>query len=242
VHELGPGPGNRTIRAALRTAVGRFLAIGIPASRLGVMLGFQSNSSNSGRAGLQPAQAWFDVVKWQALAARQVAQELNFSTIWSWGWVSYVGQDDPDFPKAACVWLWARAPSLCNGPGAAGPGWDSSTTEGQLVFPPNTQCTVGTQRISESSISQLQAFTGDRDVAYSAAFARTVEGKLAPVSSSQVLAAERALVATRFGGNRRAYLDALARAHLTLHLAHGILGDELRRAALARNRHVAKPT
>jgi hypothetical protein len=242
VHALGPVLGNRTIRQALRTAVGRFLAIGIPASRLGVMLGFQSNSSNSGRAGLQPAQAWFDVVKWQAIAARQVAQELDFSTIWSWGWTSYVGQDDPDFPKAACVWLWTRAPSLCNGPGAAGPGWNSSTTEGQLVFPPGIRCTIGTQKISDSSISELEAFTGDREVAFSAAFARAVEGKLAPISAAQVLAAERALVATRFGGSRSAYLGALAQAHLSLHLAHGILGDELRRAELAQRRHVSKPT
>jgi hypothetical protein len=242
VHALGPVLGNRTIRQALRTAVGRFLAIGIPAARLGVMLGFQSNSSNSGRAGLQPAQAWFDVVKWQALAARQAAQELDFSTIWSWGWTSYIGQDDPDFPKAACVWLWTRAPSLCNGPGAAGPGWDSSTTEGQLVFSPGTRCTVGTQKISDSSISQLEAFTGDREVAFSAAFVRAVEGKLAPVSSARILAAESALISTRFGGSRSAYLGALAQAHLSLHVAHGILGDELRRTDLARRRHVAKPT
>ena len=33
--------------------------------------------SNGGRAGLEPAQAWFEVVKWQALAAKQVARELR---------------------------------------------------------------------------------------------------------------------------------------------------------------------
>ena len=91
------------------------------------MLGFQTNTSNGGRAGLEPAQAWFEVVKWQALAAKQVAQELHFSTIWSWGWTSYTGNKDPDFGKAACVWLWMRSSSLCNGPGGAGPGWNSST-------------------------------------------------------------------------------------------------------------------
>jgi hypothetical protein len=88
IHALGPILGNRALRQGMRSAIGRFLAIGIPSSRLGVMLGFQSNDSNSGRAGLQPAQAWLDVVKWQALAARQVAQKLNHSTIWSWGWTS----------------------------------------------------------------------------------------------------------------------------------------------------------
>src|SRR5215218_243736 len=70
IHAQGPVVGNRTLRQGLRTALGRFLAIGIPPSRLGIMLGFQSNSSAAGRAGLKPAQAWLDVVKWQALAAR----------------------------------------------------------------------------------------------------------------------------------------------------------------------------
>jgi hypothetical protein len=242
IHQLGPILGNRTLREGMRTAVGRFLAIGIPASRLGVMLGFQSNSSNSGRAGLKPAQAWLDVVKWQALAARQVARELNFSTIWSWGWTSYVGNDDPDFPKAACVWLWTRAPSLCNAPGAAGKGWNSSTTEGQLTLPPGTQCTVGSEKIADSSISQLAALTGDREVAYSAAFARAIEGKVAPVARAEVLTAERALIASRFAGSGQAYEAALAKAHVSLPLARGILADELRRAKLAHRRRVPSPS
>ena len=242
VHALGPVLGNRDIRQSLRTAVGRFLAIGIPPSRLGVMLGFQSNSSNAGRAGLKPAQAWFDVIKWQALAAREVAQELHFSTIWSWGWTSYAGLDDPDFPQAACVWLWTRAPSLCNAPGAAGAGWDTSTTEGQLVFRAGTQCTIGSETISESSISQVEALTGDRDLAYSAALARTVEGKLVPVTRAQVLAAERTLIGGRFNGNRRAYQAALVHAHVSQAAARGIIADQLRRAKLSERLHVAGPT
>lgn len=242
IHALGPVVGNRTLREGMRTAVGRFLAIGIPASRLGVMLAFQSNNSNAGRAGLQPAQAWLDVVKWQALAARQVAQELDFSTIWSWGWTSYVGQDDPDFPKAACVWLWTRAPSLCNGPGAAGSGWNSSTTEGQLMFPAGTQCTVGKQKLADSSISQIEALTGDRELAFSAVFARTVEGTVTTVARSDVLAAERTLIYSRFGGSRRAYQAALARAHVSRPLARGILADELRRAKVAERLRVPRPS
>jgi len=242
VHGLGPVLGNRDIRQALRTAVGRFLAIGIPPSRLGVMLGFQSNSSNAGRAGLQPAQAWFDVIKWQALAARQVAQELHFSTIWSWGWTSYVGLDDPDFPKAACVWLWTRAPSLCNAPGASGAGWNTSTTEGQLVFPAGTQCTIGSETISDSSISQIEALTGDRDLAYSGALARAVEGKLARITRSQVLTAERTLISSRFHGSRSAYQAALAQVHVSLPLARGILADQLRRARLSQRLRAPRPT
>jgi hypothetical protein len=242
LHTMGPIVANRTLRQGLRSAVGRFLAIGIPPSRLGVMLGFMSNSSSIGRGGLQPAQAWFDVVKWQALAARQVAQELNFATIWSWGWTSYVGMPDPDFGKAACVWLWTRSPSLCNGPGAAGPGWDSSTTEGQLTFPAGTQCTVGDDKIADASISQLETLTGDREVAYSAVFARTIEGRLVSVALPEVLAVERTLIATRFGGSRQAYQAALDQAHVSLQVARGILADEFRRAKLAQRLRVPSPT
>ncbi len=206
------------------------------------MLGFQSNSSAAGRAGLKPAQAWLDVVKWQALAARQVAQELDFSTIWSWGWTSYVGQDDPDFPKAACVWLWTRASSLCNGPGAAGAGWNSSTTEGQYTFPTGTQCTVDGRKLADSSISQLEELTGDRDIAFSALFARTVEASVISVTQSEVLAAERTLIWSRFGGSRPAYQAALVRANVTRAMARGIIADQLRRAKVAERRHVPKPS
>jgi hypothetical protein len=242
IHDMGSILGNRTLREGLRTAVGRFLAIGIPPSRLGVMLGFQSNTSASGRAGLKPVQAWLDVVKWQALSARQVAQELDLSTIWSWGWTSYVGLDDPDFPKAACVWLWTRAPSLCNGPGVAGRGWNASTTDGQLTLPAGTQCLVGKDKIADSSISKLAALTGDREIAYSAAYARTIEGKLAPVARPDVLALERAVISARFGGSRRAYQAALARAHVSLSLARGILADQVRRAELTQRRRAPRPT
>jgi hypothetical protein len=241
IHAQGPIVGNRTIRQGLRAAIGRFLAIGIPASRLGVMLSFETNGA-SGRANLQPAHAWFDVVKWQALAARQVAEELRISSIWSWGWATYSGAQDPDKGAAACVWLWTRAPSLCNGPGAARPGWDASVTEGQLVQAPGVQCTVGNERITDAALSQLQTLTGDRETAYSALFARAIEGKLVPVTQSQVLAVERALVATRFGSSMSAYRRALAQARVSPSLARAILTDQLRRAQRARRLKVRQPT
>ena len=172
-----------------------------------------------------------------------MAQELDFSTIWSWGWTSYVGQDDPDFPKAACVWLWTRASSLCNGPGAAGAGWNSSTTEGQYTFPTATQCTRRRRGSStESSISQLEELTGDRDIAYSALFARAVEASVISVTQSEVLAAERTLIWSRFGGSRPAYQAALVRANVTRAMARAIIADQLRRAKVAERRHVPKPS
>jgi hypothetical protein len=104
------------------------------------------------------------------------------------------------------------------------------------------QCTVGKERITDAAISQLQALTGDREIAYSALFARKVEGRLAPVTWPQVIAVERALVASRFGGSRQSYFAALKRAHVSLSLARGILADELRRSQLAHKLRVPRPT
>jgi hypothetical protein len=110
------------------------------------------------------------------------------------------------------------------------------------VLPSGVQCTVGKERITDAAISQLQALTGDREIAYSALFARRVEGKLVPLSWPQVIAGERALVASRFGGSMQAYRAALAQAHVSLSLARGILADELRRSQLAHKLRVRPPT
>ena len=73
----------------------------------------------AGPRGLQPAVAWYEVTKWQALAAREVARELGIGSIWSWGWEAYsAAERDPEKAGAACVWLWTRDPKLCNGPRA----------------------------------------------------------------------------------------------------------------------------
>ena len=81
------------------------------------MLGFQA--SNRGTMNAVP---WFEHVKMQALAAKQVAKETGIGSVWSWGWIARnAAQADPDKEAAACVYLWARDPRLCNGPVAAGP-------------------------------------------------------------------------------------------------------------------------
>jgi hypothetical protein len=233
---------NRTIRQSLRNGLAPFLAIGIPPSRLGTMLGFQTSGS-LGRAGLQPTQAWLEVVKWQALAARQVAKELGIATIWSWGWGEWTApEQDPDKAAAACVWLWTRTPVLCDGPAAAGPGWDASRTEGQLDLPRGVRCTVGDARVTDAAISQVEALTKDRELATSIVFARAVEARYVPVAPAEVLAAEQALVAARFGGSVPSYHAALAAAGVSPSLARSILADELRRAKVARTLTVPKPT
>jgi hypothetical protein len=243
LHAQGPVLASRTIRQSLRSAVGRFLAIGIPPSRLGVMLGFQTGSADSGRAHLAPTQAWLDTVKWQALAARQVAGELRISSIWSWGWGTWTKpEQDPDKAAAACVWLWTRASSLCDAPAVAGPEWNTSRTEGQLTLPAGVRCIVGKTRITNSAISQLQTLTADGEIAFSALFARAVEQQLVPVDRTDVLNVERALISSNFGGKAQAYRTALAQARVSPAIARGILTDQVRRALVARRIHVKPPT
>ena len=87
------------------------------ASRIGIMVGFQTGPGSGGREGLKPRSRWFDVAKWQALAVRQIARELKISHVWSWGWAQRDARsNDPDKTLAACVWLWSRDASLCDAP------------------------------------------------------------------------------------------------------------------------------
>jgi hypothetical protein len=236
----GPIVANRRLRIAFRRAVADFVSIGIPVAKLGLMLGFQSAPGTGGREGLQPREAWFEVVKWQALSARQVAGELDVASVWSWGWGTFseAGRD-PDKADAACVYLWARNPALCNGPRVAGADFSVSRTEGQLRLPGGAMCRVGPQTISTAAIAQLNRLVQDRDVAASALLARIAESRSARVTTREVLAAESAVIADRFGGSRGAYIAALLRARANVALGRAVLADQLRRRKIGAGIRVA---
>ena len=170
------------------------------------------------------------MTKLQALAAKQVASELDLRSVWSWGWgVWSKGETDPDKPAAACVYLWARDPKLCDGPAAAGSSFNSSRTEGQLVLPGGARCTLYGRRVTESTIKGLTPVTGDADAAFSAAFARVITSGRIPLTAKQIAGAERGVVAARFGGSYGRYRAALAKAHATQATGRGVIADELRR-------------
>ena len=233
VWKAGPIVGNRMLRMNYRRSVKDFTDIGILPNRLGIMVSFSTTPGFGGRNGLQPADAWFQVAKWEALAAKQVAAETAIASVWSWGWAEWTAaEQDPAKGSAACVWLWARQPSLCDAPGLLGSGFDSSLTEGQIRLTPGIQCTVGKERISNDAIQKLQLMTGDRDTAFTALYERLVENAAAKAPTAKVLAVERAVIADQFGGSRSAYLAALAAAHANVTIARGILGDQLRRAQI----------
>jgi hypothetical protein len=243
VWPLGPVVGNRLLRQRYRAAVTDFTSIGIPANKLGIMLSFLSQKGVGGRNGLQPASAWYQVVKWDALSAKKVAAEFHLGSVFSWGWQEWNPKEvDPTKPNAACVWLWARQPSLCDAPKMLGTKFDSSLTEGQLILPRGAICSVsGYGTIGAGELRSVQALTGDHSAALSALFARLVEQTWHPVSQRDVLAAEKVLIKTSFHGNVAAYRLALLQAHASVGVARGVLGDELRQAFLLEKRHVAAP-
>jgi len=241
---LGPVLGNRLLRQSYRNAMGALTSIGIPANRLGIMLSFLSQKGVGGRNALQPASAWYQVVKWEALSVKEVAAELKLGSVFSWGWQQWnAAERDPDKPKAACVWLWARTPRLCNAPRFLGKTFDRSVTDGQILLSHNTICTAeGFGRIGAGKIAQLQALTGDRDAATSALFERLVEVKERPVSRRALLAAEQEVIADSFDDRRSAYLAALRQAHATVSIARSVLADEVRRAQLEQQRYAPPPS
>lgn len=234
IRQLGPVIGNRRMRLGMRSMVRRFAGVGVPAGRLGFMMGFHVALGTGGREGLQPREEWFRVVKWEALTARQIARDERIPTIWSWGWATFGPPSaDPDKPAAACVYLWARDPALCDGPAVASTAFDTSLTEGQIALPAGVHCTFAGGAVRTKAIAELQRLTRDRRAAITALFARGVLGRLVRVPPADLLAAERRVITRVFGGSRKAYLRALSRRRTTLEVARGILGDELRRRRIA---------
>jgi hypothetical protein len=241
---LGPILGNRFLRQSYRNAVADLTSLGIPANRLGIMLSFLSQKGVGGRNALEPASAWYQVVKWEALSAKQVARETGLGSVFSWGWQMWNPKEmDPDKPKAACVWLWARTKHLCNAPRMLGKDFNSSVTAGQILLPHGAVCHVeGSGSVSGRAVGALQALTGDRDAAMSALFERLVESAERPVSRHAVLAAQREVIRESFHGRKSEYFAALRQAHASGGIALSILGDELRRARLEQLRYAPKPT
>jgi len=235
---------SRSLRERHRSSVERLLAIGVPPSRIGLMIGFQTNPGKGGREGLKPRSRWFQVAKWQALAARQVAKELRLAHVWSWGWAQRdANSNDPDKTYAACVWLWARDPGLCDAPGELGAELDPDVKTGQLSdLAAGVRCEYGDARITGSAITALGRLTQDRELALTALALRAAERERSDVSTDDVLAFERRVVRTRFGGNRDAYLSALGASRTSATIARGVLGDELRTREIAGRLMVPSPS
>jgi hypothetical protein len=243
ISRQGPVLGSRNLRIAFRQGVTDLTEIGIPPSKIGIFLGFHTNPGQGGRENLKPASAWFNHIKLQVLAIKQVSREIPFATIWSWGWGEWAAADrDPDKPAAACVYLWTRDHSLCAGPKMAGKGFDASLTVGQLNLPGGAQCSTQWGLIRTSQLSSIAHVTRDREIAFTSLFARLVLKGEVKVKPQDLRSAERAIVRYRFGGSGAAYRGALARAGASTAIARGVIADELRQARIERNFRVRSPS
>jgi hypothetical protein len=243
VYKLGVVQGSRTIRQMFRGGAQDFISIGIPPSKLGIMLGFQTTPGSGGREQLRPASKWFELTKLQALAARTVARELGLATVWSWGWATWTaGESDPDKPTNACVYLWARDPKLCDAPRKAGLALNTDLTEGQLIFPPGSRCTVYGHPVRWDVAASISRVTRDPQPAFTAAYSRAVASSYAHVTTTAVLNAEKAVIALHFHGSRAAYVASLRHDRASVGIARGVIADELRRSLIQARLHVAGPS
>ena len=131
---------------------------------------------------------------------------------------------NPDKEVAACVYLWTRNPALCDGPTMAGPKFEDDLTEGQITsLRRGVVCAVGTSQIGGGEVASLTRLTGDREAAFTALAARAAGSLKVPITSKEIVEAERSLVRTRFGGSPGAYRAALARAGANLTIARGVI-------------------
>jgi hypothetical protein len=239
----GPIDASRNLRVSYRKSVTRLIAIGVQPSRVGLVIGFQTGLGAGGREGLKPRSRWFEVVKWQAFAAREVSRELRLSHIWSWGWAQRDARsNDPDKTHAACVWLWARDSSLCDAPRLLGPELSVDRTAGQIILPGHARCLYDGNPLTASAVSAVSKVTGDRELALTALVVRAVERSRTSVSPGEIEAAERRIVRSRFRGSRAAYRRALAAAGASLPVARAILGDELRRLEILSRLRAGAPS
>ena len=242
VHRAGPELGSRRMRTAMRGSLRKLISIGIPPAKLGVVLAFQTRRGTGGREGLEPAGAWFEVAKLQALAANQVAREFGLGHVWSWGWGAFNEEGrDPDKLGAACAWLWARDSSLCDAPSLP-ERFDADRRAGQIDLPPGVRCALGAATITTNEIAALARVTRDAETALTLLYARLVQQRFISLGPAEVRAAEQAIVARRFDGSRTPYLAALSRARASTGIALGAIADELRREELLVRLRVPEPT
>jgi hypothetical protein len=248
----GPVIGSRKRRMAMRRVLTQFHALGIPPQRLGLLHGFQSGRGFGGREGLR-LRDWLRVVKWETLAAKQVAAEraaagAPMGSDWSWGWGDFPDLSptsfDPQKPITACVYLWARDPALCDGPAraaASGATFNASVTEGQLLLPQTVHCSFGSgDAIDAATLAQLAGVMGEsgpfgRRAALTALLSWVVDARHAKADEQDVLRVEEAIVTATFGGNRAAYEAALAERRATPTLARAYIADQLRHERIARS-------
>ena len=244
LYQLGPSAASLSMRQSLRSLVNHLTQIGIPSGRIALQMQITTSPGLGQRAGLEPTDAWLEIVKLEALAAKFVATQFKLQGVWSWGWATFnpTVTQDPDTPAAACVWQWARDQALCDAPAIAGAGFDASLTEGQLDVPAGARCLTSAGTISRNAVSRFTAVTGDPGYAASVLLEELTLASQVKPAYQDVLSAERAVIAAGFGGDRTKYWAALRAARLTLGDARSIITARLARDEVEAGMRAPAPT
>ena len=202
---------SRQMRVGFREWVGRLTGLGIPASRIGLMLGFQSGDSQGGRAGLQPAAAWLEIVKLQSQAGIAVARELGLSTVWSWGWGTFAtpGSADPDKQAAACTYLWARDTDALRRARARRARFRSGSHRGQRAACRHDAMPVRRRLVRDGGADRPDTAGISRAGALTALLERSLVRARATIGPTAMLRAERSVIAGQFDGQRSTYRQFL---------------------------------
>ena len=79
LYGLGPSAASVSMRQSLRGLVNHLTQIGIPSGRIALEMQLTTSPGLGQRAGLQPTQAWLEIVKLEALAAKFVATQFKLA-------------------------------------------------------------------------------------------------------------------------------------------------------------------
>ena len=132
-------------RSASASANGssRLTVLGIPASRIGLMLGFQSGDPRGAGPACSRRRPGSRSSSCSPRRGLAVARELGLSTVWSWGWGTFAtpGSADPDKQAAACTYLWARDhDALRRARARPCPASTPTSRPARSTLAPTTQC------------------------------------------------------------------------------------------------------
>ena len=144
----GPVDGSRRLRVRYRQSAAKLLALGIPASRIGIMIGFQTGPGTGGREGLQAALA---LVRCRRSGRRSPSVRSRASSSWRicGRGAGRSGMRDRTIPtrrsRRACgCGLATRA--CVTRPSILGREFDPDLKTGQLSLPSGTRCIYGRHR------------------------------------------------------------------------------------------------
>ena len=237
--------GPRRLRLGMRSVMTSFANAGVPRNHLGVMLGFQVAPGKSGREGLQPSSDWFRYVKWNALAARQVALDegTRLDLVVGLGQPQRRGQGSRQARGRLRVPVGARPVALRRQDGRRRPASSASLVEGpDRDGGQQSTASRSSESLPKATVLEHSAYLGNLDAAVSATFVRQVLRKRLPIPQSEIDARRSGRDRTSpSAGHATRISPSCARTGRRQGVARGILEDALRRERIVelvgRGRH-----